>query len=217
INAVQQNVYDVVLLDIKMPNVDGIDVLKFIKENYPNTDVIMLTGVTELKTAVECMKHGAYDYLTKPYAGDELNKVIKNVLEKQKLIRENQLIKAELQRLTGLNELVGTSKKFKETLDIALKVAPTESTVLIQGQSGTGKELIANFIYKNSKRSDKPFVVLNCASLPDTLIESELFGHEKGAFTDAYVMKQGLVELADGGTLFLDEVGDISPIIQPKL
>ncbi len=217
IDIVQEKAFDLVLLDIRMPHVDGIDVLKFIKEKFPMVDVIMLTGVDDVKIAVECMKLGAYDYLTKPYSGDELVRVIKKVLEKQRLIRENQLIKAELQRLAGSTDIVGQSKKFKETLDLALKVAPTESTVLIQGQSGTGKELIANFIYKNSNRADKPFVVLNCASLPDTLIESELFGHEKGSFTDAHTMKQGLVELADGGTLFLDEVGDISPIVQPKL
>lgn len=217
IDIVQEKAFDLVLLDIRMPHVDGIDVLKFIKEKFPMVDVIMLTGVDDVKIAVECMKLGAYDYLTKPYSGDELVRVIKKVLEKQRLIRENQLIKVELQRLAGSTDIVGQSKKFKDTLDLALKVAPTESTVLIQGQSGTGKELIANFIYKNSKRADKPFVVLNCASLPDTLIESELFGHEKGSFTDAHTMKQGLVELADGGTLFLDEVGDISPIVQPKL
>ncbi|RCK72080.1 MAG: Response regulator of zinc sigma-54-dependent two-component system [Ignavibacteriae bacterium] len=217
INVVQEKAFDLALLDIKMPKVDGIDVLKFFKENFPNIEVIMLTGVDDVKIAVECMKLGAYDYLIKPYSGDELVKIIRKVLEKQRLVKEYQLIKAELQRLAGESEIVGQSQKFKETLDIALKVAPTESTVLIQGHSGTGKELIANFIYKNSRRADKPFVVLNCASLPDTLIESELFGHEKGSFTDAHTMKQGLVELADGGTLFLDEVGDISPIVQPKL
>lgn len=217
INVVQEKAFDLALLDIKMPKVDGIDVLKFFKENFPNIEVIMLTGVDDVKIAVECMKLGAYDYLIKPYSGDELVKIIRKVLEKQRLVKEYQLIKAELQRLAGESEIVGKSQKFKETLDIALKVAPTESTVLIQGHSGTGKELIANFIYKNSRRADKPFVVLNCASLPDTLIESELFGHEKGSFTDAHTMKQGLVELADGGTLFLDEVGDISPIVQPKL
>lgn len=217
INQFQEKSFDIALLDIKMPKVDGLDVLKYIKENFPATEVIMLTGVDDVRIAVECMKLGAYDYLTKPYSGEELGKIIKKVIEKQNLIRENQLIKAELQRLTGTTEIIGESPKFKHILDVALKIAPTESTVLIQGPSGTGKELIANFIYKNSKRAEKPFVALNCASIPDTLIESELFGHEKGAFTDARIMKQGLVELADGGTLFLDEVGDISQIIQPKL
>ncbi len=217
INMLQSKAYDIALLDIKMPKVDGVDVLKFIKENLPNIDVVMLTGVGDIRIAIDCMKAGAYEFLTKPYSATELHRTIKKIIEKQTLLRENQLIKAELLRIAGSTEIIGNSPNFKKVLDISLKIAPTESTVLIQGASGTGKELVASFIYKNSNRADKPFVALNCASIPDTLIESELFGHERGAFTDARSMKQGLVELAGNGTLFLDEIGDISPLIQPKL
>ncbi len=217
INLIQMKAFEIALLDIKIPKVDGVEVLKFIEENFPNIDVVMLTGVGDVRIAVECMKSGAYDYVNKPYSTEELLKIIERIVEKQNLIRENQAIKAQLSRITGSEEIIGISSSLKRITDVALKVAPTNSTILIQGQSGTGKELIANFIYKNSTRADKPLVALNCASIPDSLIESELFGHEKGAFTDAHITKQGLVELANNGTLFLDEIGDISPIIQPKL
>lgn len=217
LNVLQSKVFDIALLDIKMPKVDGMDVLKYIKENVPDTDVVMLTGIGTVKIAVECMKLGAFDYLTKPYSVDELIHTIDMILKNRELRRENLLIKAELSRIVGTSEIIGRSSALKRVLDISLKVAPSDSTILIQGASGTGKELVANFIYKHSERAEKPFVVLNCASIPDTLIESELFGHEKGAFTDARTSKQGLVEIADSGTLFLDEVGDISPLIQPKL
>jgi two-component system, NtrC family, response regulator AtoC len=217
LNALQSKVFDLALLDIKMPKVDGIDVLKYIKENVPDTDVVMLSGVTTIKIAVECIKLGAFDYLTKPYSIDELIHTFEMVLKNRELRRENLLIKTELSRIVGTSEIIGRSPALKRVLDVSLKVAPSDSTILIQGASGTGKELIANFIYKHSERAEKPFVALNCASIPDTLIESELFGHEKGAFTDARTSKPGLVEISDGGTLFLDEVGDISPLIQPKL
>ena len=217
LNSLQAKAFDVALLDIKMPKVDGIDVLKYIKENLPDTDVIMLTGVGTVKIAVECMRLGAFDYLPKPYSMDELIHTIEMVLKTREMRRENLLIKAELSRIVGTSDIIGKSSSLKRVLDISLKVAQSDSTILIQGASGTGKELVANFIFKNSERAEKPFVALNCASIPDTLIESELFGHEKGAFTDARTSKLGLVEIADGGTLFLDEVGDISPLIQPKL
>jgi two-component system response regulator AtoC len=217
INTVQKKAYDVVLLDVKMPKVDGLEVLKFIKENFPDIEVVMLTGVGDVKIAVECMKLGAYDYLTKPYTTDELLTTIERAMERRNLLRENTLMKSELSRLSGVSEIVGRSEALQKVLGVAAKVAATDSTVLIQGPSGTGKEVIANFIFKNSTRAERPFVTVNCASIPDTLIESELFGHEKGAFTDARATKQGLVEIANGGTLFLDEIGDISAVIQPKL
>lgn len=217
INAVQTKNYDLALLDIKMPKVDGIEVLRYIKETVPATEVIMLTAVADLKIAVECMNNGAFYYIPKPFTSDELLSAISRALERKHLLRENTLMKTELRRIGGVSEIIGTSARMKGVLEVARKVAATESTVLIQGPSGTGKELIANFICKNSPRAEKPFVAVNCASIPDSLIESELFGHEKGAFTDAKAQKQGLVEIANGGTLFLDEVGDISPIIQPKL
>jgi DNA-binding NtrC family response regulator len=217
INAVQGKLYHVVLLDVKMPKVDGIEVLRFIKNNYPGIEVIMLTGAADVKTAVECMRIGAYDFITKPTTADELLTTINRALERRQLLIDNILMKDALDRLQGSHEMVGQSDIFRRVLEVAAKVAPTESTVLIQGPSGTGKELIANFIYKNSLRTDQPFVTLNCASIPDTLIESELFGYEKGAFTDARATKPGIVEIANKGTLFLDEIGDISPVVQPKI
>jgi len=217
INAIQNNLYHVVLCDVKMPKVDGLEVLKFIRSNVPGLEAIMLTGMADVKTAVECMKVGAYDYITKPTTADELLATIQRALERRQLLIENLVMKGALDRLQGPFQMVGECEPFRKVLEIAAKVAPTESTVLIQGSSGTGKELIANFVYQNSSRKDEPFVTLNCASIPDTLIESELFGHEKGAFTDARTMKQGIVEIANKGTLFLDEIGDISPIVQPKI
>ena len=217
INSLQNKAFDLVLLDIRMPRVDGIEVLKFIQENCISTQVIVLTGVGDVRIAVECMKLGAYHYLTKPYTVDELNALIARALERRQLLIENKAMKSELSRLASSSNLIGTSPAFLSVLELASKVAPTDSTVLIEGPSGTGKELLANFLYKNSGRADRPFVALSCASIPDTLIESELFGHEKGAFTDAHALRQGLVELADGGTLFLDEIGEISPVFQPKL
>jgi DNA-binding NtrC family response regulator len=217
INAVQSKLYDVVLCDVKMPKVDGVEVLRSIKANFPAIEVVMLTGMSDVKIAVECMRLGAYDYITKPTSADELLGTIQRALERRQLLIDNLVLRGTIDRLQGPFEMVGESEVFKKVLEIAAKVAPTESTVLIQGASGTGKELIATYIYQQSGRSTEPFVTLNCASIPDTLIESELFGHEKGAFTDARAMKQGIVEIANKGTLFLDEIGDISPIVQPKI
>jgi two-component system response regulator AtoC len=217
INALQKQMFDLVLLDVKLPRVDGIEVLKFIRDHSYDTQVIMLTGVHDVKIAVECMQLGAYSYITKPYAGDELLTVIERAMERKRLSLENKVLKSELARHTFAGNIVGESKPMLELLNIAAKVAPTDSPVLIQGASGTGKELVANFLHKNSSRKDQQFVALNCASIPENLLESELFGHEKGAFTDAHAMKQGIVEIANGGTLFLDEIGEISLMIQPKL
>lgn len=217
INKLQTKAYDLVLLDIKMPRVDGIEVLKFIKDHYLDTQVIMLTGVADIKLAVECMQLGAYTYLTKPHSAEELLTIIDRAVERKRLMVENKALKTELARHALSSELVGTSKAFLEVIQLCMKVAPTDSAVLIQGPSGTGKELIASFLHKNSLRNNQPFIALNYASIPETLIESELFGHEKGAFTDAIATKQGLVEIANGGTLFLDEVGEISLMMQPKL
>lgn len=217
INKLQLKPYDLVLLDIKMPRVDGVEVLRFAKDHYLDTQVIMLSGVNDIRIAVECMQLGAYHYVTKPYSIDELITVIDRALERKRLVIENKVLKTELARHALFGNIVGSSKPILEVLKIASKVAPTDSSVLIQGASGTGKELIATFLHQNSLRKDLPFVALNCASIPETLIESELFGHEKGAFTDAIATKQGLVEIANGGTLFLDEIAEISLIMQPKL
>jgi len=217
INALQQQIFDLVLLDVKLPRVDGVEVLKFIRDHSFDTQVIMLTGVHDVKIAVECMQLGAYSYITKPYVGIELLAVIEHAIERKRLSLENKVLKSELARHTFTSNIVGESKLMLELLNIAAKVAPTDSPVLIQGASGTGKELIATFLHKNSARKNQQFVALNCASIPENLLESELFGHEKGAFTDAHAMKQGIVEIANGGTLFLDEIGEISLMIQPKL
>ncbi|HTP13634.1 MAG TPA: sigma-54 dependent transcriptional regulator [Bacteroidota bacterium] len=217
INKLQLKPYDLVLLDVRMPRVDGIEVLKFAKDHYLDTQVVMLSGVSDLRIAVQCMQIGAYTYLTKPYSLEELLTVIDRALERKRLLIENKVLKTELARHASFGNIIGTSKPMLEVLQIASKVAPTDSSVLIQGASGTGKELIATFLHQNSLRKDAPFVALNCASIPETLIESELFGHERGAFTDAVATKQGLVEIANGGTMFLDEVAEISLIMQPKL
>lgn len=217
INALQTKIFHVVLCDLRMPKVDGVEVLKFVKANFPSIEVVMLTGVGDIKIAVECMKLGAYDFIAKPSSTDELLSVIDRALERRRLVIENVVLKNQLEQLQGPFHMVGESVAFRKVLELAAKVAPTESTVLIQGPSGTGKELIAQYIYQRSERSNEPFVTLNCASIPETLLESELFGYEKGAFTDAHASKPGIVEIANKGTLFLDEIGDISPVIQPKI
>src|SRR5271169_3834740 len=173
INAVQNKLYDVVLCDVKMPKVDGVEVLRFIKANFPAIEVVMLTGMSDVKIAVECMRLGSYDYITKPTSADELLGTIQRALERRQLLIDNLVLRGTIDRLQGPFEMVGESEVFRKVLEIAAKVAPTESTVLIQGASGTGKELIATYIYQQSGRSTEPFVTLNCASIPDTLIESE--------------------------------------------
>jgi DNA-binding NtrC family response regulator len=217
INQIQAKVYDVILLDIRMPRVSGIEVLSFVQEYSPTTQVIILTNYADVKTAIQTIKLGAYDFLAKPYDIDELFNTIHRAIERRQLFIDNKLMKNELTRRAGNFELIGRSPVFLKLVESATRYADSDTFVLIQGASGTGKELIANLIHRKSPRSDRPFVAVNCASIPDTLLESELFGHEKGAFTNAYATKQGLVEVANGGTLFLDEVGDISPAIQPKL
>ena len=217
IDILHKNEFDVVLTDIKMPRVDGIEVLKFVKESSPDTMVIMITAFASHETAVEAMKSGAYDYITKPFNNEQIKLVIKKAIEKRLLVRENLYLKRKLEKETGSRNIIGKSANIKEVLDLVDKVAKTNSTVLIYGESGTGKELVARAIHLNSNRSDKPFETINCGALTDTLLESELFGHEKGAFTDAINLKEGLFEVADGGTLFLDEIAETSPSTQVKL
>jgi len=217
INLIQAKVYDVILLDIRMPRVSGIEVLKFVQEYSPATQVIILTNYADIKTAIQTIKLGAYDFLAKPYDIEEIFNTIHRAIERRQLSIDNKLMKSELSRKAGSNELIGGSAAFQQLVENATRFAESDSFVLIQGASGTGKELIANLIHRRSMRNNRPFVAVNCASIPDALLESELFGHEKGAFTNAFSTKEGLVEVANGGTLFLDEVGDISPAIQPKL
>ena len=217
INLLQSQPFDVVLLDVKMPRVSGIEVLKYVREQHPTTIVIMLTNFADVKTAIETMKLGAYDFVNKPYEREELLATIDRALELRRLTIDNKLMEYELNRQGLAREFIGKSTAIQDLIRTAEKVADSTAIVQIQGPSGTCKELIAHLIHTSSPRKNRPFVIVNCASIPDALLESELFGHEKGAFTNAYAMKQGLVEVANGGTLFLDEVGDISPMIQPKL
>ncbi|MGB2867510.1 MAG: sigma-54 dependent transcriptional regulator [Bacteroidota bacterium] len=212
INLVQSRVYDVALLDVKMPRVSGLEVLKHIKEHSPTTQVIMLTNIVDVKIAIETTKLGAYDYVSKPYDSTELLATIRRAIEHRNLV-----IEKEVHKLGRETELVGDSQLMRDVMENAIKLAASEAFVLIQGSSGTGKELFAQLIHAHSSRKDQPFIAVNCAAMPDQLLESELFGHEKGAFTSAIKTKEGLVEVANGGTLFLDEVGDISQMTQPKL
>lgn len=212
INLLQSHIYDVVLLDVKMPRVSGIEVLKYVRDHSPTTEVIMLTNLTDVKTAIETVKLGAYDFVGKPYDTDQLMATVHRALEHRQLV-----IQKEVNELVRPSDIIGESKPFRDVVENAKRIAASETYVLIQGESGTGKELFAQLMHRHSSRKDQPFVAVNCAAMPDQLLESELFGHEKGSFTSAVNTKQGLVEVADGGTLFLDEVGDISLMTQPKL
>ena len=216
IENIKKNFYDVLLLDLEMTEVHGEEVLNFIKDYSPATKVIILTGKTEIRTAINCIKNGAYDFLPKPYEFGQLIVVIQRALEHKRLAVTNEILTSKINRKAP-NTIIGESKSIREVISLAERAAKSESNILLEGETGTGKELFAEFIHKSSNRSDKPFVAINCASLPDQLIESELFGYEKGAFTDAKNSKQGLVEIANGGTLFLDEIGEMSLSLQPKL
>lgn len=217
IEAIKAKNYDVLLLDLNMREVQGEEVLKFVKDaGYELLEVIVLSAQSDIKKAIQCIKNGAYDYITKPYEFEELVITVRRAIEHRDLIVEKNLYKKVAQK-NHSEKIIGESKSLQRVLTLANKAAQSDSNVLIEGETGTGKELFAEYIHKQSARKDKPFVVINCASLPDQLIESELFGHEKGAFTDAKSTKQGLVEIAHGGTLFLDEIGELSLTLQPKL
>ncbi len=209
--------FDIVITDLKMPGIGGMEVLKTFRKEYPDSIIIMITGFSTVETAVEAMKLGAFDYIPKPFTPDEVSIVVKKAIEKKSLMLENIYLRQELQEKYGFHNIVGKSKRMQEIYRIIAKVAMTDSTVLIYGQSGTGKELIARAIHFNSPRRDKQFVPVDCAALSENLLESELFGHVRGSFTGAVTTKPGLFEVADGGTVFLDEVGNISLSIQAKL
>ena len=209
--------FDLILLDIILPDTDGLRVLEKIKQRDPEQMVIMITATKTVKTAVEAMKLGAYDYITKPFDVDELRLIISRALSTQALKEENQRLWMEIDRSFGFDNIIGKSKVMKDIFKIVRQVANTRSTVLIMGESGTGKELIARAIHYHSPRKNHPFVTINCAAIPDTLIESELFGHEKGAFTNAIERKLGRFEIAHQGTLFLDEIGELSLMTQAKI
>ncbi|MBT1075368.1 sigma-54-dependent transcriptional regulator [Geobacter grbiciae] len=209
---------DLVLLDIQLPGISGLDVLEKIKEHDEEIIVIMVTAHGALETAVHAMRLGAFDYINKPFNLDEMAIVIRKALETSDLRREVQRLRGEQAKKFGTPDIIGASRHMKNVLDMMEKVAKSDaSTVLVQGESGTGKELVAKWIHYKSARAERPFVAINCAAVPATLLESELFGHEKGAFTDAKAMKKGLFELADGGTVFLDEIGDMELGMQAKL
>ncbi|MEW6600511.1 MAG: sigma-54 dependent transcriptional regulator [Nitrospirota bacterium] len=209
--------FDIILLDIDMPGMDGMTLLGKLKNDPSSPAIIVLTGKATVDTAVGAMKDGAVDYLTKPYKLEDLSIVINRAYEQRKLSLENQLLKKELARRETPDDFVGTSPQFKRILGLIEKTAPNDSTVLILGESGTGKELVAHYLWKKSRRSNRSFVALNCSTLSEHLMESELFGHEKGAFTDAFKIKNGLVETANEGTLFLDEISEIPVALQAKL
>ncbi|MGH8759697.1 MAG: sigma-54-dependent transcriptional regulator, partial [Burkholderiales bacterium] len=208
---------DLILLDVVMPGMDGLTLLKTIRAEDARIPVIMLTGTKTVRTAVEAMKLGAADYLSKPFDVEELRLVVAKTLEVDALAREVQSLRAQVVKRYSFHNLVGKSPAMQEVYSKIEQVADTRTTVLITGESGTGKELVARALHYNSARRDKPFIALNSAALPDTLIESELFGHEKGSFTDAQARRVGQFELAHGGTLFLDEIGDLSAATQAKL
>ncbi len=208
---------DVILLDIILPDMDGLRVLERLKRNLPDQIVIMITATKTVKTAVEAMKLGAYDYITKPFDVDELRLIINRALSTKALKEENQRLWMEVDRSFGFDSIVGKSKGMKDIFKVVKQVAGTRSTVLIMGESGTGKELVSRAIHYHSPRKNHPFITINCAAIPETLIESELFGHEKGAFTNAIEKKLGRVEAAHEGTLFLDEIGELSLMTQAKI
>ena len=213
----RENQADILITDLKLPDVDGIQVLKEVKTISPETQVIMITAYGSIDSAVTAMKGGASDYLTKPFAMDELLLIIKRLLRMKQLEEENISLRKRVEERYGLEGLVGKSPQMLKIYELIETVAQTDTTVLIYGESGTGKELVANAIHLRSPRKNGPFVKVNCAALPETLLESELFGHEKGAFTGALKQRKGRFEMADRGTLFLDEIGDISPTVQVKL
>jgi two-component system response regulator PilR (NtrC family) len=217
VKLIDSDLFDLVLLDIRMPKVDGISALKKIKAIAPETIVIMITAYASADTAIKAMKEGAYDYITKPFKVEEIKLIIKNALEKKNLQKENILLKQVVRDRFHFGNIIGQSSKMVSLYDLLEKVSPTKTNILITGESGTGKELVAKAIHYNSPRKEKPFVTLNCGAIPETLIESELFGHMKGAFTDAIATKKGLFEVADEGTLFLDEISELPLLMQVKL
>ncbi len=212
-----KEIFDLVITDLKMPKVGGLEVLKAVKASSPDTVVLVITAFASAESAVEAMKHGAYDYLTKPFQVDEVQLIIRNALERRRLSTENMLLKREMASQSSFAQIIGQSEAMQKVFDVVRKVADSKSNVLIFGESGTGKELVARAIHYNSARAPMPFVTVNCSAVPETLLESELFGHMKGSFTGAVSNKAGLFEVANGGTVFLDEIGDTSPATQVKL
>jgi two-component system NtrC family response regulator len=217
IRLIQEADLDLIITDMKMPGTSGMELLEASKEIKPDLPVIMMTAYGTIEMAVEAMKKRAYDYITKPFQNEELKLTVKKALENYRLIKENRRLSQALLDRYKYGKIIGKSKPMQGIYEMIRKVAQSKASVLITGPSGTGKELIAKAIHYDSSRKDRPFISVNCGALTETLLESELFGHEKGAFTGAVSMKKGRFELADGGTLFLDEVGDMPPPLQVKL
>ena len=217
LKKIAESDYDMLIMDIKMPKMSGIEVLQRVKESHPDIDVIMITGLNEIETAVKAMKLGAFDYLPKPFDPEELEMVVARAFERRRLLQKNLNLKSKVSASYSFENIIGVSAPMQQVFRLIARCAPTNSTVLIRGESGTGKELIARAINYNSLRKDRPFVTVDCASLNENLLESELFGHVKGSFTGAVSNKTGLLETANGGTLFLDEIGNISLSTQAKL
>ncbi len=217
IQALENNNYDLLLCDIKLGDMTGLDVLRASKKKNKNTTVIMISAYASTETAVEAMNEGAYDYVPKPFDNDELKQAIKKALDLKTLEHEKEVTEGELKKNIHFNRIVGSSPQMMHIFDMIRQVSKTRTNILITGESGTGKELIARAIHEQSDRKNHPFVTINCGGIPETLLESELFGHKKGAFTGATVDKKGLFEIAHKGTLFLDEIGELSPPIQVKL
>ncbi len=217
LEVLEKDQWDVVLLDYKMPGMDGLEVLSRIKEVAPGTVVIMMTAYASIGHSVKAMKEGAYDYIVKPLEMEELALMLRKIVEHQELVKENLLLRKRLSERRGYENIVGRSAAMQNVFQLIETVADTNATVLITGETGTGKELVARAVHANSSRRYSPFIAVSCGALPETLLESELFGYEKGAFTGADRMKKGRFELAHGGTLFLDEIGEISAATQVKL
>src|SRR5262249_4984187 len=217
LESIQNTEYDVALLDIKMPGMDGMELQSRLKEADPELTVIIMTGYASVETAVQALKHGAYDYITKPIDPDELSHLVSNALEHRRARREVVRLRENLQESCAGTELIGKAPAMKKVHELIEMVAPTEATVLITGESGTGKEVVARAIHNAGQRRYMPMVTIHCGALTETLLESELFGHEKGAFTGAQYRKKGKFEVADGGSIFLDEISDISLKTQTDL
>ncbi len=217
ISILAEHEFSIVISDIKMPGLGGLEILKRIKKEQNATEVLLMTAFADAQTAVDAMKNGAYDYIIKPFEVDELRHKVQNIIQKTVLASENKNLKAALQKRYSLDRIVGRSRAMQRVYELVEKVARSDAIVLIRGESGTGKEVVARAIHNLGHRRSEPFVAVNCAALPDTLLESELFGHEKGAFTGAEKRKLGRFELARQGTIFLDEIGDINQTTQIKL
>ncbi|MEM8945699.1 MAG: sigma-54 dependent transcriptional regulator [Planctomycetota bacterium] len=217
IAALEKNTYDCIIVDLDMPGKDGISVIAHCKEMSPETEAVVLTGKSTMETAIAALRHGAFDYLTKPCKLIEIQALLHRVAEKRQLTQKFRALQHQVLRLEGAPQLIGKTPAMAKVKVLIEKVAPTNSTVLILGETGTGKELVARALHDNSTRAENPFVAINCGALPETLIESELFGHRKGAFTGADDHRVGLFEVAHGGTIFLDEIGELPKSMQAKL